>query len=820
VKVEQAIYGESRGGHGLRLSSSDLPIISALTSYLDLPDAAPPGVDWSPFVSGFPHGKYYVLARTFADPAATRPGMVFSHAVIVPLDEIINLPDLSPLFEMLLTEPVLPEVLEVLEFPASVKSQQTIPELVSLADALVTRGRGPVVRFGLQKFDELIASLWAYLWPEMRSKFSFRLSFGPQDIIDEITPSVICTPSSLASRWSSYRVVGKVIQSSSLAAGILYGEAEAAPVVKLAEQVGAQILHFSDLPLLQRIYEIDESLNPQFDECVSALRILEKLSPNPEQGLARKSVFMNRLVLRLPEASIENILLLRNLGMVGLPDASKIWDALKNWIVTNSLAASEDTGMLSILTDALVTPAAVEPWRLSIINGLISGSQESPDVLANAFWRWAKLCSKVLTELARYLPIDDAFENQITKSAPKILDVNTGNFVMALAESKNWLKIHGAAASACLEPFDAIVRQLSVDFKATELEGLRAALRKATSMEVIELALAKPDEARLLQIAAERIAKNPALLQTLDFTSRSVQDIWCHALSINPQAWKGPQDPCSAFALVIQSLIDGYEASTKLIDTLSSTPLADLSKFSRRADVWTFLSAHARVNCLRATANGWLRCALEGDIDAPDSALEMAILAAGNLENTLCSHHTDIGKFLSIIKILPNIEEPYMLHLLNEHILTQPLRSGDAQELGRIILSRRWHQIVENLIRLTHQERHDLKPVLIECNTMVGRFWRFILKLSSNSKDDRWAVLEELVVGLYPNGPNDLGLWDRSGGEDADLMVYGSGRTRWHEALYYLQRGRGPHVRRLFEEIHNDYPQNEQVRILQASWYF
>src|SRR5438034_3508488 len=105
MKVEQAIFGEVRGGHALRLASDEGRVSSELTTRLDLPDTAPPGVDWSPFLHGFPHGDRYVLARSFSDPVATRAGMVLSHAVIAPLDELARTPDLRPVLALLIAIP-------------------------------------------------------------------------------------------------------------------------------------------------------------------------------------------------------------------------------------------------------------------------------------------------------------------------------------------------------------------------------------------------------------------------------------------------------------------------------------------------------------------------------------------------------------------------------------------------------------------------------------------------------------------------------------------------------------------------------------------
>ncbi|WP_140919637.1 GAP1-N1 domain-containing protein [Limnobaculum xujianqingii] len=820
MRVEQAIYGESRGGHGLKMATSEHPIISELTSRLDLPDTAPPGVDWSPFVSGFPYREYFVLSRTFADPSATRSGMVLSHAVIAKLSDVINMPDLRPLFGMLLTKPIIPDIFVAHDLSEIAEQRKSIPELISLANALVTRGRGPVVRFNVKNFEELIAALWVFLWPEIRSKFSFRLSFGPQDIIDEIPPAVICTPSSLASRWTTYRVVGDIVQSSSLAAEILCDEMKAALVMELAQQVGAKIYQFSELPLLQHIYEIDTHPNPQFDECVSALRILEKLSPDPNSGITRKNIFIQRLEARLPSASVQDILLLRNLVTNGLPNATTIWDNLKKWAATKSLAPSEDDEILSALSDALCVAAAVEPWRVSIIDGLILGLNTYPRRLASAFWRWAKLNPKILIEFAKYLPLEDKIEIQIANAVPEVLDLDTGNIVMAIAQRRNWLVLHGTAASICLTSSDAIARQLSVDIGTTELDGLRAALRCTSSMETIELSLAQPNEPRLIQLAAERIADEPSLLDTLNFTLRLAQDLWCYALTINSEAWRGINDPSGAFSIVLQNLVEGSEVNLHLIEALSFTPLADLSKHIKNSDVWMCLPETARSNCLHATANGWLHCALKGYVYYPDNELEMAVLENNNLDVVLRSDKEDIGAILRIINHLPNIQESQVLRWLDEHALTKTLRSVDADELGRIIYNRRWSQIVEILLNHAKKGRNDIKPALSQCRNMVGLFSRFILGLSSISNSDKWALLEEIVVELYPNGPDDQGLWERAGGKDADLRVNGSGRNRWHDAISYLQRGRGPLMSRLFEEMQNDYPQNDKLRALWLSRYF
>src|ERR1700691_4467964 len=109
MKVEQAFYGVVQGGHALLLASPGASIADRLAASLDLPDTAPPGVLWSPFLRGIPIGEDYILARTILDTSAPRPGLVFSHALIAPLEELTSMSDLRPLLTLLVKEPRCPD---------------------------------------------------------------------------------------------------------------------------------------------------------------------------------------------------------------------------------------------------------------------------------------------------------------------------------------------------------------------------------------------------------------------------------------------------------------------------------------------------------------------------------------------------------------------------------------------------------------------------------------------------------------------------------------------------------------------------------------
>src|ERR1700744_6686954 len=104
MRVDQAIYGEVDGAHSLRAASGDQQLATSIANRLDLPDAPPQGTTWRPYVSGFAHREHYIIARTFPDPTASRGGMVFAHALIMPLEDICQWRDIGGIFALLASE--------------------------------------------------------------------------------------------------------------------------------------------------------------------------------------------------------------------------------------------------------------------------------------------------------------------------------------------------------------------------------------------------------------------------------------------------------------------------------------------------------------------------------------------------------------------------------------------------------------------------------------------------------------------------------------------------------------------------------------------
>ena len=817
MRIEQAIYGEYRGGHSLLASSGDDEVSAGIVHRLDLPDAAPPGAEWSPFLGGFPYQGRYVLSRTFRDTGASRSGMVFSHALLVCLDEIVANADLRPLLKLFASsDRERPDVTTV-ELVPTLTPLPHSDELIGTAEALVVNGRLPVVRLGHIGFDDLVVALWAHLLPEVRRGFAFRLSFDPRDLVETPMPALVCTPSSLAARWSDYPMVQSVVsrEPASLAAAILSGHEKAVPLLEFMNEIGSQPTTCRDLRWAEQAYvlNIGEST---VERRVGALRLIEKSSPDPDAGEERKNVLVGELCELVPAARPQDILLLRNLHLSAVPSPTRLWKAVEMWAAKNGYHQDQDAKMLAVLEDATNSTAAIEEWRTAVLEGFATAARTGKSRFFAAFWRWLQIRPDTVAILFQYVPAAARVEEQLADATPPKLNDTAAMSLVMPARSRGWYRLHGAVLSASCLPLDSARQQVAVDTDPTVLAGLRSALRNARAAEVVECGL-HVDDPRMPKLAGEVVAKKPKLLVGVDILSPKAQAIWREALAIDPKSWQGPADPEAAFHLILDHMLDGGEANASLIALLSDSPLADLGTYPRRPEVWSRIRGVPFNNLVAATTAGWLREVSRSEAPfVPEDTLQSAILESDEFDRAVDALIPDrISTIVGIVAALDGYPEQRFLRLINK-LISRPnsLTASDGEAIGRILLEREWRHAAAHVVKRYESGRQDLRPVLRACDDMLGIWDRLTLGLTRVSESEKWQALELLAAELYPSGPDDDGLWERAGGNDADLPSAGSGRARWRQGMRYMRQGKQPAPSALLAGMMGDFPNNQRLLYL------
>lgn len=818
MKIAQALFGEVRGGHQLKAASEGLSAPAELSARLDLPDTAPPGTEWSPFVSGFPNGGRYVLARTFRDANAARSGMVVSHALIAPLDELVEVSNLGFLFDRLIATPDAPATMDVLHLEPNEGTPAADADLRAAAALLAERGEGPVVRLGHHGFETLVMSLWANLWPDIRRRFAFRLSFGPGDVVEIPAPAVVCTPTSLSARWRGHRVLEAAPETLSLAASVLSGEGAGDALRAFKTEMGARIQEFIELPFLEQAYRLAKLEPETMMNNVRIARLMERISPDASEGRDGKRKVLDSLVLQLESADMTDVLSLRNVTFVGFARSERLWTTLTNWVARHDFPSFGDVALFRAIEDAL-TPrsnAPVPDWRASIRSGLFEAARSASAPFARAFWRLAETKPDLLSVLWECILPTGELEARLVDTVPSRLSEAAARTLASLASDRRFYRLHAVAVAAAYGPAEAVRLQIAAE-PAPRSDGIRLALGKASPAEVVRCALAIADY-RVIEIATSAVVADPTLLADVDMTDPVARGIWSAALQANALSWKGPRDPAGAFHAMLLEILDGAGPPGETIDAISRTRLADLATFPRRAELWKRIPEPARGNLMNATAKGWIQRVASGEsVSRIETELQESVLRERALEDVLRKiAASNLGRAVEIVDALPSLAENRFLDTWHFAVARSAvIAAHDSEALGRLLRDRGWRRTAEEVLRSLRMGRQDVRPALRVGAGLLTYWDRWYWGLKEIGAEEKWNSLEELAADLYPWGPDQDGLWERAGGRSADLDRNGNGRHQWRGAVSRLRRGRSePDIRSLLRTMLDDYPSNDRLRFL------
>ncbi len=817
MRLEQAIYGASKGGHAMIAASGLHDIAIELTSRLDLPDTSPFGVTWSPYLTGFPFGKYYVLARTMADEHAPRTGMVFSHALIASLDSMIAFGRLKRLVELLLTEPSPVTTLPPIDIePTDQALEELDDEQLAVVNLLVSSTRKPVVRLGYLEFDRLVCQIWQRFWPTIRRQFAFRLSFGPSDLVESPVPSLVCTPVNLAMRWSGYPIVALDTGRDALTpAGALLAARESGETIRqLAQALAIELTSFGQLTLLDKFHSLSENGETSFATNLAKLRLVEVLAGGePKHAIGRRDL-LTAIVDELPNARAQQIRALRNLTLTSFEEPETLWHVVREWTSRYSFPAEDDAECVELICDAYDPEKATQLWGTAIKTGLESAKQDVHGGFGAAFWRYTAIVAPAKFEsLFKALALQPSQEINLIARAPTAIPNEIAKHLLLATPGKRLFKLHAVIACLHLDPMEAARAQLRVEPPSADITTLGLALKKAVPKELVSIALSLEDK-RLIALAAESAAANLSALSDIQILDTASQEIWVRTLELNRQAWQGPKAPAAAMNQLLDKMLDGTRAETRLITLLSETPLADLRGYKRRPELWSVLTGPTKHRLLTVTAEQWLNNMDSEEPVVLEQELQRQILDSPTFRHRLTNLIS--RNFNNVVRLLPQLTllDDQAFASLSPAFTAGRLTINQAGTLGLIINARGWSLTADSLAQLARQGRDDLRPALRECLGLFGFWTRFRLGLGTVSSDEKWHELASVCANLYPGGPDDREVWRRAGGDNADLIYHRDGRTRWFDAISKIRRGYHLRIWTLLSKMRDDFNWNDDLQAL------
>jgi hypothetical protein len=838
--IYQAIYGEKQKGHSFLAASPGAPdICKEIRPFTDRPSYVPPGIVWTPYLSGYPHKQFYILSRTFPDTQVTRPGMVFTHCLLLPIEQAIQCNDLSIIISHLYKEPLKDSYLETLNIVVdnSEGSAEEYPNgFLNLLSQMLQREKSdlPVVWIGQEGFSESVTALWRYLWPEARQALSFRLSFDPQDT-EQQQLTLVYTPEALASRWRNFTTVSASDshKPETLTEKYILGAPEAKPLHDLIKELSIAPKSFSDLSRIERCHKYLESLkegNMGCDAICSLARTIGSISPLPEHGERVKNLVIRELAQATVQGRANDVLALRNFQLQPYSSGEKvIGNAIATWI-TNAFTQVDGISheeLLGILAEAFSTSPPTK-WSHAVHKGLSDAFEPWRDVTAKRVWSLWEFEPNFIRRLGEYIQPSAKVDKSLSLSTPRKLDATLGGMIVDYAFSSGMIRLYAAALCSTYEPEVTINKYLQVPSEKKFREGI-SIITKRVPNELILSSVLKLEDDRLIEVTGELCKSNPKLLSEFDPSSSVWRRIWLRAVQAGSPLWKGNKNPTD----VVYSLLNLSPSSSsieyELLKLIGHTPQANLLDHPDRSNMWTVLPQSIRKLYLTATATSWLDAFFSGDTiqGNVESVLEEEVVSEF-VRRFDPTNQNCIQILVSFSERISRFKEWAFRSALEKWLDSkQPLKILDGKALGQLIARRRWDGTANLVFTVyRHGRREDLRPIIKESSSLLGWKTRVQLFLSGEleftlSEDEWWEAFAEIAAYIYQWGPEDKEIWSRAGGEYHSVRS-GNAKEKWHDALLELRQGGGGRkitVERLLKKMIEDYPKNDALKLIYESYY-
>jgi len=817
-----AFFGDLGRKHGLLASTPGYRVhFLEVVNRTDRPGYTPPDRPWPPYLSGFAHRSHYYLMRTFADDSASRGGMVYTAALVAPVDEFALIEDLKVVVEALPTKLVKqtaadPLPLELANSALQAARHEHVP--TQLAQALVTNP-APVVWGDPLTFDDVIVTLWGRMWPSLRKAFSFRMSFDPNDIDQQNPPALVTTLPEVRSRWVSNLVISPSgpLPQVDAAAAVLTGDSAGDRLSQLRQQLQSDITDFRQLHLLQALAATLDSSEQSFSSRRSQLQLAAKLSPDPNAGSELKAKLADDLCARIPEQTAAGeIRGLRNIPWEALaPVLSRnAFTAVTTWLATNSVRNS--SSLDALLADAFDDPGA---WGASVQAGLQHALETDHSGLRAALWSW--IVGDLGMHIDRLLNIylkNPSRENLLADACPKLAgNSELCQHLLNRSKQQRWTELHASVALNHLSPSAAMAVHLK-SLEPTDNRGIERFRTKLGNREFLALSVESGD-LRLIDSATHSLAQDP--------------DLWTNFIPDSPfwrmvlMKWLSPGEriafpPNLRRHVLGRTLIHLTASSVSVVSNeklwkglVSLSP--DWSDLDLPAPVWNTIPTDLRSSVFDATAEGWLVKFLSGaPLPLPDfPEIRRRITEETRIRRMLQQHRnasTSVQLFEQFAELPEHLFVSWLQYVLPSLEASQPT----ALRIGNLIATRRWRSAAEEFASLA-DHRPAFRIGLEPCVPFFSMLRRVRLLISGISQSDYgidlWQALQEVGLQLYSYGPGDRDVWQRAGGDPSDLPNFRSGREAWSAVIQDARNGRhAVTISSLVNAMQEDYPNNPDLR--------
>jgi len=783
VPAGWACYGNANGAHRLlRFDGLDETLFKEIRWYTDLPAQA--GTDWESSFAGYRALGRYVVQYTTPDSEALRPGMVLTRLAVFDVACVRHTP-------MSALRAGIPELLAV-DATRRQSAREDAPAAIGPALDLLASG-SPVYWLGAEGYMAAVDAIWQILNPDDRESFVFGQIFSPSGVpypVDSSSLQMYLVPKSAGARFEAGVIdPDHPTELSATAAAILSGRSELPAALGLSDP---SIRTWPRLAALDAYLSHVDSLD--HEQTRSCLHILLSLAP-PTVGVEQKALVCRHLLKISPSVGFAAIWSCRNIDFDALPSGT-LDSLLASWCsatVVERRAPDVAAAIEAITSDE--DPGHAFRARFAEAMALTCSSAESglAHNLADAARSGDRPALVWLTKHATHkAEVDRLLADQLEPPTP--------DWVAAVAIGGRLIETHAAVCD--LKDSTEAWRQHLSNSSHSDRSRERLAAR-CSSHEIVAAALAI-GHVCLIERAGRLLAAGLAQLRE----PQAFDDNWLRILAAAADEGLDPWSvlpAAQARNAILDAVLAEVEPIGSLVTALADEPTVDLLSYPQRAQVWSRLVGADRASLLSRTA---LAVTLAGSSSGLETTLGAEVCSERNLRAAAA---VDVTRAIDTLEELASeCDARAAIGIVEAAEL-----AGDAQRFGRVVAAQRWTAAARHLARRA-QQRPDMAAATAACQHILPVLDRVMLALGSGERPtpkDLSEGLLEIAARLYPGGPLSASLWQRAGGEPADLDSSGTGRAQWARAIVSIFQGSAgaPQLVRLVREMSADFPNNSQL---------
>jgi hypothetical protein len=832
--IHQAIYGDKSGSYALlKTSLADIESAKRICNVTDLLDRPSIGYLTQPVFRGFAFNNVYIFIKSFPDnDPSVRKGRVLSHTLIVDQNDLHALNNLNDLFSHFLSDPdknpeLNPVIIEgKVSVPAKI-ANRTSREAAAINGLLNHSSyNNTVVWIGEEGYLSFITQIWSQLKGNLRAKLKLGVGFNPRNV-DTQKLNILYVMEEYENRWkaSGFCIVGKEdlgtleSMSSFLLAGYQDKSRPLNDLIKTFGIVPTEIEDFRYLGIAYNHYK-NLSTNIDFKSLIALCDLISKFSPDPKIAKTEKNKLLTQVISRIELSSARQILILKNPDWKGFFNAEQlIGDQIVDWVMKSLFNLKADDSIASVIAAAFEPENKVQWWKKAFSDGLRTALGKWKSTYAVAVWNWFTEDHDLVKTFGSLIPATAQIETDLVDHWPKP-EPELAQYIQVFAKDRKWLTLHGLSTLQLHSPEESIKRQLRIDTDPEHFAALNKMGELIHDKEFIQLTV-ETGELRLIKIVGAKVARTPSLLNELDIKNIVWRQIWLKAIEYGNKPWDGIKKPIVVLFALFEEILNGEAVEPELLLMLSNSDYNDLSGFRRRVEVWQYLSGNTKSRFLNASTLGCVKLLDKNDIRIDDLEEEIRNRLSDPIvvKQVIDDQTINVTTKIRLFEELPGLRENELLILLN----TGHFSSGESKRLGKLIHRKRWKKATDTIADKI-AIRGDLKPALIECQSLLGFFRKWSLSISGYlsgtvSKEEWWSAFTEQCYNKYPKGPTDKGLWGRAGGENYDLLTMGTGRESWEDAIGKIRDGRANvDPQKLLQEMLKDYSFSNELNQLKEAY--